>query len=69
MRDTVVEILGIIGATVLLLFLGALAVMLLWNWLMPMLFGIQTLSYWQAVGLSLLCGCLFNGGTSLSGRR
>ncbi len=31
----------------------------LWNWLMPMLFGIRTLTFWQALGLFLLCRILF----------
>ncbi len=37
---------------VLLLF--GIAVVLLWNWLMPELFGVRTISYAQAVGLILL---------------
>lgn len=33
-------------------------VMLLWNALIPELFGIATITYWQSVGLSLLVGLL-----------
>ncbi|WP_273568946.1 hypothetical protein [Maribacter halichondriae] len=29
-------------------------VMRLWNWLMPELFGLQEIGYWQAVGLLIL---------------
>lgn len=36
-------------------------VMLLWNWLMPDLFGLSTISFWQAAGLLLLCKILFGG--------
>lgn len=36
-------------------------VMLLWNWLMPEIFGLQALSFWQAVGLLVLCKILFGG--------
>ena len=36
-------------------------VMLLWNWLMPELFGLQTISFWQAAGLLVLCKILFGG--------
>lgn len=36
-------------------------VMTLWNWLMPDLFGLQTISFWQATGLLLLCKILFGG--------
>lgn len=37
--------------------LGAL-VMLLWNWLVPEIFGLPALSYVQAVGLLVLCKLL-----------
>jgi len=44
-------------------------VMRLWNWLMPELFGLKRLSYWQAWGLFALCSILFKGmGSSDSGR-
>lgn len=36
-------------------------VMLLWNWLMPALFGLPVLSFWQAAGLLVLCKLLFGG--------
>ena len=35
--------------------------MALWNWLMPDLFGLQTISFWQATGILLLCKILFGG--------
>lgn len=36
-------------------------VMLLWNWLMPELFGLPSLSFCQAAGLLALCKILFGG--------
>lgn len=36
-------------------------VMLLWNWLMSEIFGLPTISFWQASGLLLLCKILFGG--------
>jgi hypothetical protein len=33
--------------------------MLLWNWLMPVIFGLSEISFWQAVGLNLLASILF----------
>jgi len=33
--------------------------MLLWNWLMPLIFGLTTLTFWQSFGLMLLCSFLF----------
>ncbi len=38
-----------------------IAVMLLWNWLLPTLFGFPEITYWQAVGLFVLCHLLFKG--------
>src|SRR5262245_53767353 len=37
------------------------AVLQLWNWLMPELFGLHPLRFWQAVGLMGLCWILFGG--------
>ena len=35
------------------------AEMALWNWLMPYIFGLPKLSFWQAVGLDALIFLLF----------
>lgn len=40
--------------SVLFSFLSALIVWPLWNWLMSEIFGLCTISYWQALGLSVL---------------
>ncbi len=37
------------------------AVMALWNWLMPPLFGLHLITYWQAVGILVLSKILFGG--------
>jgi hypothetical protein len=37
------------------------AVLHLWNWLMPDLFGLHTITFWQAVGLLALSWLLFGG--------
>jgi hypothetical protein len=44
-----------------LLFLFGWIVMLLWNWLMPEIFGLKTVTYWQAWGLLALSTILFKG--------
>ena len=36
-------------------------VMLLWNWLIPTIFGLGTVSFWQALGIFVLCRLLFGG--------
>ncbi len=50
---------GILGIGFIFLF--GLIVMLLWNWLMPDIFGLKRLTYWQAWGLLILCTILFKG--------
>jgi hypothetical protein len=39
--------------------LGGEIVKLLWNWLLPPLFGWKTIGFWQALGLLVLCRILF----------
>ena len=58
---------GIIAIT-LFIFLGGKVVQLLWNWLMPMLFGLREVTFWQAVGILALSRILF-GGLGIGGRR
>ncbi len=45
------------------LFLAAFgyAVMWLWNWLMPALFGWHGITFWQAIGILVLSKILFGG--------
>lgn len=58
---------GII-AVALFIFLGGKVVQLLWNWLMPMLFGLREVTFWQAVGILALSRILF-GGLGMGGHR
>jgi hypothetical protein len=39
----------------------AFIVMSLWNWLAPALFGGHAITYWQALGILVLCKILFGG--------
>ena len=50
-----------IGAVILVAWLGGTIVKLLWNWLMPELFGLPMLTYWQALGLLALSRILVGG--------
>jgi hypothetical protein len=56
---------GLVQAAILALLFGLL-VMLLWNWVMPDIFGLGTLGYWQAWGLVLMAHILFK---AASGQR
>ena len=54
-----VIVLGCLAVIVGISALIALPVMLLWNWLMPMIFGLQQLTFLQSWGLLILSNCLF----------
>ncbi len=41
--------------------LGGISVQLLWNWLVPSLFGWHQITFWQGLGLLALCRILFGG--------
>ena len=56
-------------AFLLFIALGGAVVMLLWNWLLPPIFGWREIGFWQALGLLALCRILFGGfGLHGSGR-
>ena len=46
---------------VLICFLSGWATMLLWNWLVPMIFGLGNITFWQALGLIVLVKLIFGG--------
>ena len=50
-------ILGIL----LFIAIGGELVLQLWNWLLPPLFGWRQITFWQALGILLLCRILFGG--------
>ena len=43
-------------------------IMWLWNWLIPSIFGLRIITFWEAVGLSLLSGLLIRS-TNTSGNK
>lgn len=57
---------AVIFAFAILSFLFAIPVKLLWNWLMPDIFGLPTLSYIQAWGLLVLSTFLVHSSSSAS---
>ncbi|MGA7242257.1 MAG: hypothetical protein WBX19_03690 [Terracidiphilus sp.] len=56
-------------AIVLFVWLFGELVKYLWNWLLPPLFGLHMISFWQALGLVLLCRILFGSCGSGGGNR
>lgn len=55
------------GIIILMGLLWAIPTMLLWDWLMPELFGLSTITIWQAWGLNILAGIFFKNQKSNNG--
>lgn len=60
LRIVGMTIAGVAFAVVFALVFGLL-VKVLWNWLMPMLFSLPQITYWQAFGIVILVKLLFGG--------
>lgn len=56
-----VRVLMGIGIAALFAFAFAILVKVLWNWIMPPLFGLSMIGFWQAFGLLLLAKIFFGG--------
>ena len=60
LRIAGLAVLGVIGAGIFALVFGWL-VMILWNWLMPAIFHLGEIGYWQAFGIVILAKLIFGG--------
>jgi len=60
MIKTIIEFIGLLCIIAVIL---GYPLMLLWNWLIPELFHLPTISFWQAIGLNILSSILFNHST------
>ena len=59
MNEKIEGFLYVVGLLILAVMLMGYPIMLLWNWLMPNIFGLHEIGFWQAVGLNTLCTLLF----------
>ena len=59
MEDALKLIVVVIGTLCLMAIIMGLPLQLLWNWLMPRIFGLPTIGFWEAVGLNVMSGILF----------
>jgi hypothetical protein len=50
-----------LAGVALFITVGGAVVMQLWNWLLPPIFGLREVTFWQALGLLALCRILFGG--------
>lgn len=72
--DSTMKVLKVIGMVILGIgaaFLFGLVIMWLWNWLMPLIFKLPEITYWQGIGLLILSSILFGrlGGGSSDGKK
>ena len=59
MNKTIESIATFLGLIAIVIVILGYPVMLLWNWLIPELFGLSEITFWQAIGLNILCTILF----------
>jgi len=64
--EKLIVFIGAFGLIFIVALLMALPTMWLWNWLMPLIFGLIKLTIWQAFGVNLLCTVLFKSSNSSS---
>ena len=50
-----------IAGFLLFIAIGGEVVLQLWNWLLPALFGWRQITFWQGLGILVLCRILFGG--------
>ncbi len=55
-RGVKIAVMAVMAVTVF-----GFVVMSLWNWLVPALFGLHAITFWQALGLLILSRILFGG--------
>jgi len=64
MIDAVIKIMLVVAALLIITMIFSIPTMLLWNWLMPLLFGLSQITLMQAWGLQVLFSLLFKSAVS-----
>lgn len=67
--EALITLLFSIIAIAVLALIFALPVMLLWNWLLPSIFGLCTIGYWKAFGILVLTGFLFRSSVNVNNNK
>jgi len=60
--EAIATLLGMLAIVIVIL---GYPLMLLWNWLLPDIFGLPEITFWQAIGLNLLSTILFKSTTTI----
>ena len=58
-------ILGAISLIFIVSFFYAFIISICWNYIMPKIFGLPKIGYWDAYVMALLSGCLFKSSASI----
>ena len=58
-EETLTRVLLALGVIALYGILLGLPLQILWNWLMPTIFNLPTITFWQAMGLNIMASILF----------
>jgi hypothetical protein len=58
MTQIISNLLIVTGVIALIILLFGLPTMILWNWLMPIIFDLPEITFWQACGLQILISLL-----------
>lgn len=64
MKEELFKLTVAIIASVVVCAVLSFPTMWLWNWLIPEIFGLIKIDFWQALGLNLLASILFQKGSS-----
>ena len=59
MKNSFEAVAAVIGMIAIAIVLLGYPLMLLWNWLMPIIFNLPEITFWQAIGLNFLSTILF----------
>lgn len=59
LKDAILIFITFVFIVALIAVITALPIMLLWNWLMPVIFGLCEITFTQALGLACLSGLFF----------
>jgi hypothetical protein len=64
----VVGLLTVLGLVILLAMIMALPTMWLWNYIMPDIFGLTEINFYQALAMNVLSSILFKANTSTNNK-
>jgi hypothetical protein len=68
-EEILAVIIGFLGLLAIIIVLLGYPSMLLWNWLMPEIFGLPEITFWQAIGLNVLSTILLRSSSTIKAKQ